>query len=208
MKRRDMNVALIVALAAVAVVLALWLTRSGLAGEVERRGGQVVDEAQTPEGPTVSVVFTARPIGDAELACLQGRSGFQRLFLDTTRVRGEGLENLDGAKDLRWLSLGSCPVTDDGLKHLPVLPDMELLNLNRTQVTDAGLASLKGCKNLQRLFLSRTAVTDAGLEHLTGLTRLVELDAGETRVTEAGVRRLQAAVPGLTKVQFGKPPED
>jgi hypothetical protein len=203
MKNRLLGAAAVLLVMAAATGLALWSTLPGLAGEVERRGGRVVDEAVTPEGPTVSVVFTARPIADADLAFLRGRRGYQRLFLNSTRVRGEGLENLAGQKDLRWLSLARCPITDQELEHLPSLPDLELLDLNYTPITDAGLIHLKGCKKLQRLFAARTPITDAGLEHLKSLDHLVEVDASSTRVTDKGARALQAAIPGL-KVSFGK----
>jgi hypothetical protein len=189
---------------ALAAALALWLTRPGLAGDVEKRGGRIIDEAETSEGPTVSVVFTARPVADADLSFLRGRSGFQRLFLDSTRVHGECLDNLADCGDLLWLSLGSCPLDDDGLKHLPSLPKLELLNLNFTRITDAGLADVARCKNLRRLFLAKTGVTDAGLDHLKSLNQLVEVDASSTRVTADGARRLQAAIPGLKQVQYGK----
>jgi hypothetical protein len=190
---------------AVAVAgLALWLTRPGLASEVKRQGGEVVVEADTPEGRTTSVVFVGRPVDDADLVCLRGRKGFQRLFLDSTRVSGECLKYLEGASDLRWLSLGNCRITDNGLKHLPALPELELLNLGQTRVTDAGLIHLKQLKGLRQLMLTRTAITDAGLEHLKGLDQLAELDGRDTRITEAGIRRLREALPGLTRVQIGK----
>jgi hypothetical protein len=184
--------------------LTLWLTRPGLASGVEERGGKVIVEEETPEGRVVSVVFVARPIGDADLSILRDRKDYQRLFLDSTRVQGAGLGYLAGSEELRWVSLGSCPVTDDGLKNLPVLPRLELLNLSQTRVTDAGLAHVARQKNLGHLFLMRTAVTDAGLEHLKGLDQLAELDATETKITPAGGRRFHAAMPGLTKVQIGK----
>lgn len=201
MKRRDGVVVL--AFAAVAVAVALWLSHTRLAAEVQRHGGVVISEPETPEGPTVSVVFIARPVGDADLRGLRGRRGYERLFLDSTRVTGECLENLGEASDLRWLSLRGCPVTDEGLSHLPALPDLELLNLENTLVTDAGLAHLRRLTGLRQLYLFGTDVSDAGLEHLRGLTRLEGLEVSRTRVTRAGVRRLQAALPGLAKVQAG-----
>jgi Leucine Rich repeat len=205
MKRRVVSAFVLVTVVLIAAGIVFWLSLPGLAATVESHGGRVIDEPDTPEGPTVSVVFTARPIADADLGCLRGRTGFQRLFLDSTRVQGDCLENLATARDLRWLSLGHCPIGDDGLKHLPALPELELLNLNFTRVTDAGLARVRICKNLRRLFLSRTAITDAGLEHLRDLNGLIELDVSSTRVTGSGVRHLQDAIPSLTKVQYGEP---
>ena len=203
MKRR--YVVAVVVLIVAAIGLSVWLTLPSLASEVEERGGKVVVEPDTPEGRTVSVVFTARKnIEDADLACLRNRKGFQRLFLDSTSVRGPGLEYLKDSGDLRWLSMGSCPLTDKGLMSLPALPRLEFLNLSQTRVTDAGLARVAQQKTLRHLFLSHTAVTDAGLEHLRGLDQLEELVATATGITEAGVRHLQEAVPTLVKVQIGK----
>ncbi len=203
MKRRE--VALVLAIVFVAGGLALWQSRTGLAAEVRRHGGEVVDEAETPEGPTVSVVFTARPFGDDDLHCLRGRRGFQRLLLDSTHVTGAGLADLEGMNELRWLSLPGCPVTDDGLKNLPPLPSLEILILDRTRVTDAGLVYVGKQTSLQHLHLSETAVSDAGLEHLRGLKQLAELRATRSRVTEGGIHALQAALPKLTRVAVGDP---
>jgi hypothetical protein len=201
---RRSNFVVILVFAAGALGLVLWLTRPGLASDIEGRGGKLIVESQTPDGPTASVIFIGRPIGDADLLFLRDRKNFNRLFLDSTRVTGEFLADLNGCDQLRWLSLGNCPITDAGLKGLPALPRLELLNLDRTRITDAGLAELQRLKGLQRLYLMRTAVTDAGLEHLKGLNQLVELQALETRVTVKGIRRLQESIPGLTKVQIGK----
>jgi hypothetical protein len=202
MKKRVVVVLLVLAIAVGG--LALWWTLPSLASEIEGRGGKVVVESETPEGRTVSVVFTARRMRDEDLSCLRGRTGIQRLFLDATDVVGPGLEYLNGCDDLRWVCLGACRVTDDGLKSLPTLPRLELLNLNSTLVTDAGLAHVARQESLAHLHICRTAITDAGLEHLKGLGQLEELMATGTHVTEEGVRRLQKAIPRLTKVQIGK----
>jgi hypothetical protein len=203
MKRRYIVAGILVMLLGVGG-LALWLASPGLASGVEERGGKVIVEDDTPEGHVVSVVFVARPIGDADLTCLRDRRGYQRLFLDSTRVQGAALANLAGSEELRWVSLGGCPITDDGLKNLPVLPQLELLNLSQTRVTDAGLAHVAKQKSLRHLFVMRTTVTDAGLEHLKGLDQLEELQATDTKVTEAGIRRLQELIPRLTKVTIGE----
>jgi hypothetical protein len=207
MKRRDVIVALV--LLGVGVVAAgggAWWWYWELSQVVERIGGAIVDEPETPIGPVVSVVFTARPVGDRDLHALRGQHGFDRLFLDSTRVTGDCLADLKSAKDLRWLSICGSPVTDDGLAHLPTLPNLELLNLGKTQVTDAGLEHLRKQTNLRQLFLYNTDVTDAGLEHLRGLDHLEELDLTRTAVTREGVRRLQEALPGLKQVHTGPPP--
>jgi hypothetical protein len=206
MKRRYIVVGVVVLLFGVGGLTA-WLVSPGLASGVEERGGKVIVEDDTPEGRVVSIVFIARPIGDSDLTCLRDLRGYQRLFLDSTRVQGAALANLAGSDDLRWVSLGGSPVTDDGLKNLPLLPRLELLNLNYTRVTDAGLAQVAKQKSLRHLFLMRTAVTDAGLEHLKGLDQLEELLAPDTKLTEAGIRRLQESIPKLTKVQIGKAEE-
>lgn len=206
MKRRDAVLAVvIVVVVVVAVVAAVRWSYTSLAAAVERSGGAVVDEPDTPYGPVLSISFTARPVGDADLRFFHGRRGFQRLFLDSTRVTGDCLSDLADASDLRVLSLRGCPVTDAGLAHLPALPGLETLNLEKTRITDAGLEHLKKLTGLRQLFLDTTAVTDAGLEHLRGLSQLTELEVTKTGVTPEGVRRLQEAVPGLKKVYAGPP---
>jgi hypothetical protein len=203
MKRREVVVALV--LVAAAAGAGAWWLRTGLTAAVERSGGAVVDEPDTPYGRVVSVVYTARPVGDADLHFLRGRRGFQRLMLDSTRVKGDCLADLADASDLRWLSLRGCPVTDAGLAHLPALPELELINLENTRITDAGLEHLRKLTGLRQLFLDNTAVTDGGLEHLRGLNQLAELEVTKTGVTAEGVRRLKEALPGLKKVYVGPP---
>jgi internalin A len=202
MKRRIVAVVFVVLVGAGGLVY--WLMRPGLTSRVESIGGSVIVEPVTSEGPTVSVVLTGRPVADTDLLFLRGRHNFQRLLLDSTRVSGECLRDLNGSSELRWLSLGNCPVTDKGLRNLPALPRLELLNLTRTRITDAGLRNLRGLAGLRHLFICRTTITDAGLEYLKDLHDLEELDARETSITEAGVRRLQKALPKLAKVLIGK----
>ena len=204
MKRRDAIVALVLVGGAIGVWL--WFSRPDLAAEVEKHGGVVVNEADTSEGPTVSVVFTARSISDRDIICLRGRSAFQRLYLDSNPITGDCLKYLDSARDLRLLSLKNCPLTDEGLKQLPVLPGLEILILEKTKVSDDGLSHLRNFKGLQRLFLVETRVTDAGLEHLRDLKQLVVLDLTDTDVTEGGLHRLQEALPGLRSVSRGRSP--
>jgi hypothetical protein len=203
MKRRDL-VALLI-LAAGAVWLVWWLIQPSLSAEVVERGGQLIVEPETSEGPTTSVVFVGRPIGDDDLQFLRGKRGFQRLLLDSTRVTGKSLQNLEGAEELKWLSLMSCPVDDDGLAFLPALRNLELLDLDHTRITNAGLAHVGKQKGLKQLMICRNkTLTDACLDHLKGLDELTELHALDTGITEAGIRRLQKSLPRLQKIYIGK----
>jgi hypothetical protein len=196
--------ALLLLVASIVGITWWWWQRMGLSTAVSARGGQVVFEADTPEGPTTSVVFVGRPIGDEDLQILRNKSGFQRLFLDSTRVSGTGLTNLESAVDLRWLSMLNCPIGDDGLANLPALNSLALLDLDHTKITDAGLAHVGRLKGLKKLMICRNgSISDAGLEHLKGLEELTDLDALDTGITEEGIRRLQKSLPRLTKVQIG-----
>jgi hypothetical protein len=204
--KRSETIALLILLVGGGGLAWWWLSRPNLLldSNVEAHGGKLLVEPDTPAGPTTSVVFTARPIGDDDLHFLRNKNGNQRLVLDSTRVTGDCFQDLSAATDLRWLSLMSCPIGDDGLAKLPPLARLELLDLDHTQITDAGLAHVAKLKGLRKLMICRNKqLSDACLEHLKGLEELTELDALDTRITEKGARELQKSLPRLTTVRVG-----
>ena len=155
------------------------------------------------------------PLTDAHLAHLRNLSALQELQLPGrgSQVTDEGLANLEGMTDLRYLSLSSQErITSAGLAHFrgmtrladlwiagtriddltPIAGATRLtfLQLSSTPITDAGLAPVAGFTALQRLFLVNTPITDAALAHLRGLASLVTLDLFMTRITDVGLAHL------------------
>jgi len=79
---------------------------------------------------------------------------------------------------------------------------LKRLNLDKCQVTDAGLVHLKGLSNLEFLHIGSTRVTDTGLAELEGLKNLKHLVITFCNdISDDGVAKLQAALPGLTKIE-------
>ena len=142
--------------------------RDSAIAEIERLGGRVEYDEESPNSPIVGV----------ELG-----------FTDA------GLEFLEDLTSLKYLVLWDTKVTDADLEHLEGLTSLHTLHLDNTQVSDGGLEHLKGLTNLQTLGLSDTQVTDAGLESLKGLTSLQDLRLHRTKVTDAGVNELKKALP-------------
>jgi hypothetical protein len=175
MKRRLLFLAVVSLVAGVVGWLA-WANRHEPAvWAVERLGGRVLFETDSDGQKAASLVFTLRPLDDADLGQFPDLANLPhpRLFLDGTRITDDGLARLRGLRHLRVLSLGSTKVTDRGVELLAGLDQLELLNL-------------KFCP-----------VTDAGLLHLRGLHGLRSLNVQNTRVTKAGVEELRRALPGL-----------
>ena len=139
--------------------------------EIERLGGCVEFDEESPQRPVI------------------------RVFLATGHVTDADLEHLKGLTQLRELYLEGAKVTDAGLEHLERLTQLQVLDLSGTAVTDAGLEHLRGLTQLEVLDLSDTGVTDAALDHFKGLTQLRELDLWRTEVTDAGATDLRETLP-------------
>ena len=125
--------------------------------EIEKLGGRVGYDDESPERPIVHVDLHQTDVTDAHLVHLERLTSLQSLYLLDTQITDAGLEHLKGLTRLENLLLG---YTDAGLEQQ--ITDYGL-------VTNAGLEHLKGLTSLQHLGLSGTQITDAGLEHLNGL---------------------------------------
>ena len=131
-----------------------------VAAEVEKLGGEVCVDQNSPDKSVIFVILT------------------------DTKVTDVGLEHLKGLTRLQRLDLNGTKVTDAGLEHLSGLIQLEAINLEGTKITDTGLEHLKQLKQLHTLILSNTKVTDAGLKYVKGFTQLGWLKLTGTKVTE------------------------
>ena len=192
-----------------------------IVAEVEKLGGEVVFDANTPDRPVIEVDLSNTVASDATLERLAGLTGIRSLNLMLTPVTDDGLRHLEGLTSLRVLNLHRTAVTDVGLEHLHKLPNLavlllhgpgigdkglmwvgqmdklENLELSKTSITDAGLARLRRLSSLLRLSIEDTRIGDAGVEHLKELTQLRWLNLHETQVTNFGVSDLQKAIPSV-----------
>ena len=116
--------------------------------EIERLGGKVTVDENSPDKAVIGVDLTNTNVTDAGLAHFKGLTQLQSLILAGTQV------------------------TDAGLKHLKGLRQLQAVWLVLDKMTDAGLESLEGLTQLRTLYLNDTKVTNVGLEHLKGLTQL------------------------------------
>ena len=184
--------AVLVPVALVLVVIALWLSvwmpyhrEQVVIREIERLGGSVGYDRGGPD-------WLRDLVGDEWMV------GFDRVEYVRFRdgpITDDGLKNLGGLTNLTRFELSYTQVGDDGLKHLSGLTNLKGLWLNGTQVTDDGLKCLSGLTNLQVLGLNNTQVTDDGLKHLSGLANLKTLRLNGTQVTNEGVQSLKEKLP-------------
>jgi hypothetical protein len=154
----------------------------GLVAQVEARGGKVLVQKDTKNRRYINVIFSYRPLADADLPELTSLATVPDLclFLDATKI------------------------TDLGLDHIRTLRQIRTLSLSGTEITDKGLEKLTGLDHLEKLRLKDCPVTDRGLQSLYGLPALEYLDVQQTRVTEDGVQRLRRARPGLKIAHIAK----
>jgi Leucine-rich repeat (LRR) protein len=137
------------------------------------------------------------PTTDAGMVHLGKITSLEVLSL-SAGVGDEGLAQLKGLKNLRWLSTGDRGVTDKGLACLAGLINLEYLGLEGAQVTDAGLVYLKNMSKLKKLRLYGTLVTEKGFVHLEGLQNLENLQV-LFGVTETGLKTL-SKLPSLKSI--------
>jgi hypothetical protein len=133
---------------------------------IQKLGGEVSRDENTPGMPVVGVHLTFAPIKDQDLADLAALKRLQALDLVGTVVTGEGLRDLCTLRELKRLYLGSSGVRDAGLKGVSTLVRLEELSLFQTKVTDEGLRELTSLKELRKLDLGKTKVTEKGVSEL------------------------------------------
>jgi hypothetical protein len=131
------------------------------------------------------------PVSDAGLVHVGKLTSLERLYLGSSRVRGDKLHELAGLSRLRYLSLKQLPLGDEALASLPELPALQDLGLDYTRVGDQGLAHLARYPLLSRLWLDHTKVTDAGMVHLAKLPNLKTLFLPGTETTGPGLAELR-----------------
>jgi hypothetical protein len=172
-------------------------------------------------GKAFEIVVTQQPIGDKELADLEGLSRLGELELGDHRATFQGLQRLASLPNLRRVTLRGRPVDDEMLAALCGIPTLRRLNLPQTVITDRGLDSLKqrpqlvqlriggqaisdegmvaiaALPNLRALHLVEIPIADRGLAKLENLKSLESLYLDGAKITDAGIERLLTKLPGL-----------
>lgn len=137
------------------------------------------------------------PVSDAGLVHVGKLAKLERLYLGSSRVRGNGFRELASLSQLKYLSLKQLPIDDAKLATLPELPALQDLGLDYTRITNDGLAHLSRYPQLGRLWLDHTQVTDEGLAHLAKLSNLKTLFLPGTNTAGPGLAELRH-LSGLT----------
>jgi hypothetical protein len=121
------------------------------------------------------------------------------LVLDGCPVSDDGLANLKGKRNIRWLKLRGTKVDDAGISLLKGM-NLETLDLTSTKVTNKGLETLGqfDMPRLKELSVASTSVTDDGMKYLGGFKTLEWLAVGNSKVTAQGKKQLKSKLPELT----------
>ena len=142
-----------------------------------------------PREPTASRVqkalATARGVATFRRAGSPSRQAHESALAQIEKLGAEHeIEQLDRGKPFLVVTWNG---GDEGLDQLRGLDNLRWLDLSRTNVTDQGLAQLRDLKRLQVLKLQQTRVTDEGLANLSDLDALEGLALHDTRSEERRV---------------------
>jgi len=95
--------------------------------EIEKLGGRVTIDENSPDKPVIGVDLEHTRVTDAGLEHLKGLSKLQTLDLQGTSVTDAGLEHLRGLTKLRSLFLYGTKTSGAGAKRLQqALPDCRI----------------------------------------------------------------------------------
>ena len=119
-----------------------------------------------------------------------GLDALEQLYLDGTRVAGDGLARLGDLASVTFLTLSESGVDDQGLRHVGSMKGLYTLFLDNTAITDAGMAGIAGMGKLSGLYLSHSAIGDASVPHLLALPGSPSITMMRTKLTDAGLLKL------------------
>jgi hypothetical protein len=137
------------------------------------------------------------PVSDAALKHVAKLTTLGKLYLGSSRIRGDNLAMLAPLTRLQYLSLKQLPIDDAKLATVPDFPHLQYLGLDGTDITDDGLKLLARYPLISTLWLDQTKVTDAGLVHLKALSSLRTLFLSGTKAAGPGLAELKH-LPNLT----------
>lgn len=175
-------------------------------------------DALTGEGLTVvdqgfALLITDYSLKSATDKSLRHIRGINRdVTVDLLRaenISNEGLREIRGCSNIRWLKLGGTRIDDDGVKLLDGLSRLETLDLSRLPLTDRGLETLASLNlpELSELNIAYTEVTDTGLQHLGKMKNLSNVSVNFTKVTEEGAMEIKKQIPSLQVLGITTPDE-
>jgi Leucine-rich repeat (LRR) protein len=169
---------------------------SGRAGAISAKG---VDLSKLPPLTELRVLDLADRIVTPEDLSYVGRLPYLEVLVmnNTVGVTDDGLRQLSGLLNLRFLDIPFSQVTDDGLAALADLTRLEHLNLHEAKISGRGLRHLQGLQSLRSLYLSNTRVDDDGVAYLRGLKSLESVVLYNTRITDEALLQLR----GLRKLK-------
>jgi len=111
------------------------------------------------------------------------------------RIKGSGLRQIMGMKELRFLCLEDCPIDDGAMRYLKGMR-LEIIELGNSRITDRGIEEIKEMTSLEMLGVEHCHISDAAMRTIKGL-RLKELDVSYTDVSDRGMDELA----GMTSLQ-------
>jgi hypothetical protein len=159
-----------------------WLSRPDLGEEVRSAGGRFhceMDVGRFLLGRQPSAnsyfVFRGEGVDDGwlhahreELARLEHLS----LWLQTTRITGDGLAALRGMQNLHFLDLTGTPLEDADIAHIAAIPGVNQVYVARTGISDAALSGLSQIPNLSFVCIDATQATPQGIAGLAQCPKL------------------------------------
>ena len=165
---------------------------SKIVNRVESLGGEIKVGGTSPESFWLLIRFSeASEVSDVDLQGLV--TGVKvKLFLENSRITDSGVEGLDSAENIRFLSLRKTSISDNAMKSVGKMSNLEGLSLEQTAVTNSGLVALSDLHFLTTLRLSRCDIDSSSMDSIVGIRDLRELWLDDTMVSDSGMEILSA----------------
>jgi hypothetical protein len=115
------------------------------------------------------------------------RLEYLSLWLQETRVTGDGLSALRGMENLRFLDLTGTPLEDADIAHIAAIPGVNQVYVARTGISGAALSGLSQMPNLSFVCIDATQATPqgiAGLRKCPALQLVTVFDADDDSVRQ------------------------
>jgi serine/threonine protein kinase len=174
---------------------------------------QILEESLCYDAGLERLDLSYSPVQDPVLKYVANQSNLKELNLqDAKNVSNEGLKNISGLSQLRYLNLEGTAVSDKGLEYLQGMKELRRLNLEHTKgIFGSGLKYLAGLPHLERLDLERSAISGNCLAPLkTTALELLYLDGTHVKDdTIAGLanfehlKDLQICIDSITDKSAG-----
>jgi Leucine-rich repeat (LRR) protein len=116
------------------------------------------------------------------------------------------IKNLGQLPDTKFeisgMDFNGTDINDDDLEEVAGAKNIKYLGLHSTSVTDRSMLTIKNFTNLRELEISYTDISNDSIDTLIQLTKLKKIFISGTNITEHGHVRLRDELPDCKQINF------